>query len=221
MAGYLAKAGHDVTVYNCTTAKAESWVKEYGGAFSETPAGAAKDSDFVFCCVGNDMDLRSVTTGQNGAFEAMKAGSIFIDNTTASAEVARELYAAAAAGGFAFLDAPVSGGQTGAKNGALTVMVGGDQSAFDQAQPLIDCYAKMICLMGPAGAGQLTNIVNQICISGLVQGLSEGIHFAQNTGLDVVKVIGVISNMGFAPSGQMKNCWDLDICLDYLLRRSQ
>ena len=207
MAGFLAKAGHDVTVYNRTTSKAENWVKEYGGAFSDTPAAAAKDCDFVFCCVGNDDDLRSVTIGENGAFSAMKAGSIFIDNTTASAEAARELNAAAETGGFAFLDAPVSGGQAGAENGALTVMVGGEQAIFDRAQPLIDCYSKMIGLMGPAGSGQLTKMVNQICIAGLVQGLSEGIHFAQNAGLDVEKVIGVISK-GAAQSWQMENRWE-------------
>ncbi|MBL4600207.1 MAG: NAD(P)-dependent oxidoreductase [Rhizobiaceae bacterium] len=207
MAGFLAKAGHDVTVYNRTTSKAENWVKEYGGAFSDTPAGAAKDCDFVFCCVGNDDDLRSVTIGENGAFSAMKAGSIFIDNTTASAEAARELNTAAETGGFAFLDAPVSGGQAGAENGALTVMVGGEQAIFDRAQPLIDCYSKMIGLMGPAGSGQLTKMVNQICIAGLVQGLSEGIHFAQNAGLDVEKVIGVISK-GAAQSWQMENRWE-------------
>ena len=207
MAGYIAKAGHDVTVYNRTAAKADAWVKEFGGAMSPTPAGAAADCDFVFCCVGNDNDLRAVTIGEDGAFGAMKAGGIFVDNTTASAEAARELSEAAKKGGFEFLDAPVSGGQAGAENGALTVMVGGDQSVFDKAQPIIDCYAKMIGLMGPAGAGQLTKMVNQICIAGLVQGLAEGIHFAQNAGLDVEAVIGVISK-GAAQSWQMENRWE-------------
>lgn len=207
MAGYIAKAGHDVTVYNRTAAKADAWVKEFGGAMSPTPAGAAADCDFVFCCVGNDNDLRAVTIGENGAFSAMKAGGIFVDNTTASAEAARELSEAATKAGFEFLDAPVSGGQAGAENGALTVMVGGDQAVFDKAQPIIDCYAKMIGLMGPAGAGQLTKMVNQICIAGLVQGLSEGIHFAQNAGLDVEAVIGVISK-GAAQSWQMENRWE-------------
>ncbi|MFK5980012.1 MAG: NAD(P)-dependent oxidoreductase [Rhizobiaceae bacterium] len=207
MAGYIAKAGHDVTVYNRTAAKADAWVKEHGGAMSPTPAGAAADCDFVFCCVGNDNDLRAVTIGEDGAFGAMKSGAIFVDNTTASAEVARELSEAAKNGGFEFLDAPVSGGQAGAENGALTVMVGGDQAAFDNAQPVIDCYSKMIGLMGPAGAGQLTKMVNQICIAGLVQGLSEGIHFAQNAGLDVEAVIDVISK-GAAQSWQMENRWE-------------
>ena len=207
MAGFITKAGHDVTVFNRTAAKANAWVKEFGGAMSPTPAGAAADCDFVFCCVGNDNDLRAVTIGEDGAFGAMKAGSIFIDNTTASAEAALELSEAAKKGGFEFLDAPVSGGQAGAENGALTVMVGGDQAVFDKAQPIIDCYAKMIGLMGPAGAGQLTKMVNQICIAGLVQGLSEGIHFAQNAGLDVEAVIGVISK-GAAQSWQMENRWE-------------
>ena len=206
MAGHLAKGGHDVTVYNRTDAKAEKWVSEHGGKSAVTPAEAADGKDFVFCCVGNDDDLRSVTTGENGAFSNMKPGAIFIDNTTASATVARELDEAAQKGGFDFLDAPVSGGQAGAENGVLTVMIGGDQAVFDKAKPVIDCYARMIGLMGPVGSGQLTKMVNQICIAGLVQGLSEGIHFAQNAGLDVEKVIDVISK-GAAGSWQMENRW--------------
>jgi 3-hydroxyisobutyrate dehydrogenase-like beta-hydroxyacid dehydrogenase len=205
MAGFIkSRGGHDVTVYNRTAAKAEKWAADHGGSHQPTPKQAAEGCDFVFCCVGNDDDLRSVTTGADGAFQSMKPGSIFIDNTTASAEVARELDAAAKTAGFGFLDAPVSGGQAGAENGALTVMVGGDQKAFDTAKPVIDCYAKMVGLMGPAGAGQLTKMVNQICIAGLVQGLSEGIHFAKKAGLNVEAVIDVISK-GAAQSWQMEN----------------
>ncbi len=205
MAGHLKnKGGHDVTVYNRTQAKAEKWVAEHGGASARTPAEAAKDKDFVFSCVGNDDDLRQVTTGKDGAFAAMKKGAIFIDNTTASAEVARELAAAAAERGIGFLDAPVSGGQAGAENGILTVMVGGEQAAFDKAKPVIDAYARMVGLMGPAGAGQLTKMINQICIAGLVQGLAEGIHFGKKAGLDIEKVIDVISK-GAAGSWQMEN----------------
>ena len=206
MAGHIAKAGHDVTVYNRTKSKAEEWVSKHGGAFGETPAEVAENCDFVFCCVGNDDDLREVTIGETGAFQSMAQGSIFIDNTTASARVARELGDAAAARKFDFLDAPVSGGQAGAENGVLTVMVGGDEMIFQRAEPVIQCYAKMVGLMGPIGAGQLTKMVNQICIAGLVQGLSEGIHFAQNAGLDVENVINVISK-GAAQSWQMENRW--------------
>ena len=204
MAGHIAKAGYDVTVYNRTAAKAEKWAGEYGGKTAPTPAEAAKGCEFVFSCVGNDDDLRSVTTGPDGAFSTMEKGAIFIDNTTASADVARELGKAAAEGGFGFLDAPVSGGQAGAENGVLTVMVGGDSDVFEKAKPVIDCYARMVGLMGETGAGQLTKMVNQICIAGLVQGLSEGIHFAQNAGLDVEGVINVISK-GAAGSWQMEN----------------
>ncbi|MBN9217419.1 MAG: NAD(P)-dependent oxidoreductase [Mesorhizobium sp.] len=205
MAAHLKnKGGHDVTVYNRTRAKAEQWVAQHGGSSAATPAQAAEGKDFVFSCVGNDDDLRSVTTGPEGAFQAMKKGSIFIDNTTASAEVARELAQAAQSGGFSFLDAPVSGGQAGAENGVLTVMVGGEQAAFDKARPVIDAYARMVGLMGPAGAGQLTKMINQICIAGLVQGLSEGIHFGKKAGLDIEKVIEVISK-GAAGSWQMEN----------------
>ncbi|TPL05681.1 MULTISPECIES: NAD(P)-dependent oxidoreductase [unclassified Mesorhizobium] len=205
MAGHLRnKGGHDVTVYNRTNAKAEQWVAQHGGKLALTPAEAAEDKDFVFSCVGNDDDLRSVTTGANGAFAAMKKGAIFIDNTTASAEVARELDEAARKAGFSFLDAPVSGGQAGAENGVLTVMVGGDEAAFDKARPVIDAYARMVGLMGSAGAGQLTKMINQIAIAGLVQGLAEGIHFGKKAGLDIEKVIEVISK-GAAGSWQMEN----------------
>jgi 3-hydroxyisobutyrate dehydrogenase len=205
MAGHLKKKGsHDVTVYNRTTAKAEKWAGEYGGSHAPTPAKAADGKDFVFACVGNDDDLRAVTTGKDGAFSTMKEGSVFIDNTTASAEVARELAAEAEKRGVGFIDAPVSGGQAGAENGVLTVMCGGEQSVFERAKPVIDCYARMVGLMGPSGAGQLTKMVNQICIAGLVQGLAEGIHFGKKAGLDIEKVIGVISK-GAAGSWQMEN----------------
>lgn len=205
MAGHLRnKGGHDVTVYNRTMAKAEQWVGQHGGSFAATPAEAAAGKDFVFSCVGNDDDLRSVTTGADGAFKAMKKGAVYIDNTTASAEVARELSEKAQALGFSFLDAPVSGGQAGAENGVLTVMVGGEQVAFDKARPVIEAFARMVGLMGPAGAGQLTKMINQITIAGLVQGLAEGIHFGKQAGLDIEKVIEVISK-GAAGSWQMEN----------------
>ncbi len=234
MAGHLAKkGGHDLTVYNRNGAKAEAWVKEYGGgSTAATPAAAASGADFVFCCVGNDRDLRAVTTAKDGAFTGMKRGAIFIDHTTASADVARELDAAATAGGFDFLDAPVSGGQAGAINGVLTVMTGGKKPVFDRAHPIIANFARMATLIGPAGSGQLTKMVNQICIAGLVQGLSEGIHFAQKAGLDVPAVMETIAK-GAAGSWQMENRWktmqagkfdfgfavdwmrkDLSICLD-------
>src|SRR5688572_8641872 len=205
MARHLAqKGGHELTVYNRTGAKAEKWVAEYGGRSAATPKAAADGAEYVFTCVGNDNDLREVTLGHEGAFASIRKGAIYIDHTTASAIIARELYDAAKARGFASLDAPVSGGQAGAENGQLTVMVGGDQVAFDQAKPVIDSFAKMVGLMGPAGAGQLTKMVNQICIAGLVQGLAEGIHFAKKAGLDVENVIGVISK-GAAQSWQMEN----------------
>jgi 3-hydroxyisobutyrate dehydrogenase len=207
MAGHIRKkGGHELTVYNRNGAKAEAWVKEYGGRTAPTPAEAAKGADFVFCCVGNDNDLREVTLGPQGAFNAVKKSAVFIDNTTASANIARELYAAAKANRFDFLDAPVSGGQAGAQNGVLTVMVGGDQAVFDRAQPVIANYARMVNLIGPAGSGQLTKMVNQICIAGLVQALSEGIHFAQKSGLDLQKVMDTISK-GAAQSWQMENRW--------------
>lgn len=205
MAAHLKnRGGHDVTVYNRSAAKAQKWVAEHGGNHAPTPREAAEGKDFVFCCVGNDDDLRSVTTGPDGAFQSMKKGSIFIDNTTASAEVARELAEAAEKRGFSFLDAPVSGGQAGAENGVLTVMVGGEQAVFDKARPVIDAYARMVGLMGPSGAGQLTKMINQICIAGLVQGLAEGINFGKRAGLDVEKVVEVISK-GAAGSWQMEN----------------
>ena len=205
MAGHLKnKGGHDVTVYNRTTAKAEKWVAEYGGAFGRTPAEAVRDCDFVFACVGNDSDLRQVTLGPEGALSAMKKGAIFVDHTTASAEVARELDLAAKALGLGFVDAPVSGGQAGAENGVLTVMCGGDDASFAKAKPVIESYARMIGLMGPAGAGQLAKMVNQICIAGLVQGLAEGIHFAKKAGLEVEPLIAVLSK-GAAGSWQMEN----------------
>jgi 3-hydroxyisobutyrate dehydrogenase len=204
MAGHLAAAGYPVTVFNRTTTKAEAWVAEHGGSHAPTPAEAVKGAAIVFCCVGNDNDLRSVTVGDNGAFAAMGSDTIFVDNTTASADVARELAAAASERGFHFLDAPVSGGQAGAENGQLTVMVGGDQAAFDRAQPAIDSYAKAVTLMGPSGAGQLTKMVNQICIAGLVQGLSEAMNFAVRAGLDADLVLDVIGK-GAAQSWQMDN----------------
>jgi len=233
MAGHLArKGGHDVTVYNRTAEKAERWVAEFGGRRAATPAEAAAGCDFVFSCVGNDDDLRSVTLAEGGAFAGMRPGATFVDHTTASATIARELAAAAAERGFGFLDAPVSGGQAGAENGVLTVMAGGEGDVFEAARPVIACYARMIGLMGPAGAGQLTKMVNQIAIAGLVQGLSEALHFAGRSGLDVEKVVGVISK-GAAQSWQMENRWqtmvedrfdhgfavdwmrkDLAICLD-------
>ena len=205
MAAHLKnKGGHEVTVYNRTQSKAAKWVAEYGGSLAQTPAKAAVDKDFVFSCVGNDDDLRSVTIGPDGAFSAVKKDAIFIDNTTASAEVARELAAEADRRGFGFVDAPVSGGQAGAENGVLTVMCGGSQAHFDRAKPVIEAYARMVGLMGPAGAGQLTKMVNQICIAGLVQGLAEGIHFGKQAGLDIEKVIDVLSK-GAAGSWQMEN----------------
>ena len=233
MAGHIrTKGGHDLTVYNRTLGKAQAWVAEYGGQLAPTPEEAAKDADFVFCCVGNDEDLRQVTTGEQGAFHGLKPGAIFVDSTTASANIARELYDAAASRGAHFLDAPVSGGQAGAQNGVLTVMVGGDPEPFAKAEPVIGCYARAVKLLGPSGAGQLTKMVNQICIAGLVQGLSEAIHFAQKSGLDVAAVIDTISK-GAAQSWQMENRWgtmaegkfdfgfavdwmrkDLAICLD-------
>ncbi|TCL75045.1 3-hydroxyisobutyrate dehydrogenase [Rhizobium sp. BK251] len=205
MAGHLkVKGGHDVTVYNRTSAKAEDWVSRFGGKSAATPAAAAEGADFVFTCVGNDDDLRSVTTGKDGVFQGMKAGAVLIDNTTASAEVARELDEAATAKRCHFIDAPVSGGQAGAENGVLTVMCGGDEAVFEKARPVIDAYARMVGLMGPAGAGQLTKMMNQICIAGLVQGLAEAVHFGKKAGLDIEKVVEVISK-GAAGSWQMEN----------------
>ena len=204
MAGYISNAGHDVTVYNRTSAKADKWTQTYKGQTASTPAEAAKEADFVFTCVGNDNDLKEVTIGDDGAFQSVKKGAVFIDNTTASAKVARELFNISTEKGFGFLDAPVSGGQAGAENGALTVMVGGEQSDYDKAEPVIDCYSKKIKLLGSSGSGQLAKMVNQICIAGLVQGLSEGLRFGQNAGLDMESVVEVISK-GAAQSWQMEN----------------
>lgn len=206
MARHLRAKGHEVTVYNRTTAKAQAWVDAHGGVAATTPAAAAKGADIVFACVGNDDDLRSVTLGPDGALGAMQPGAIFVDHTTASADVARELYGVAAGSGVHFIDAPVSGGQAGAENGQLTVMCGGDAAAYSKAEPVIMAFAKACRLMGPSGAGQLTKMVNQICIAGLVQGLAEGIHFAKRAGLDVESVIAVISK-GAAQSWQMENRW--------------
>ncbi|QRR33812.1 NAD(P)-dependent oxidoreductase [Hydrogenophaga sp. YM1] len=204
MAGHLKAAGHQVTVYNRTTAKAEAWAQQHGGAFKATPREAAGGADIVFCCVGNDDDLRSVTLGADGALAGMKPGAILVDHTTASANVARELYAAAKALGIAFVDAPVSGGQAGAENGLLTVMCGGDQAAFDAVKPVAMAFSRAFTLMGAPGAGQLTKMVNQICIAGLVQGLSEAIAFGQKAGLDMNLVLEVIGK-GAAQSWQMDN----------------
>ena len=204
MAGHLAAKGHEVTVYNRTSAKADAWVKTHGGAHAATPRDAAGGADMVFACVGNDDDLRSVTLGDEGAFAGMQRGAIFVDHTTASAEVARELAEAADNRGLGFIDAPVSGGQAGAENGILTVMCGGDAATYAKVEAAIGSYARACRLMGPAGSGQLTKMVNQICIAGLVQALSEGVHFAKRAGLDVEAVLDVISK-GAAGSWQMEN----------------
>jgi 3-hydroxyisobutyrate dehydrogenase-like beta-hydroxyacid dehydrogenase len=201
MAGHLAKAGHDVTVFNRTAAKAAKWVSQHGGQSASSPAEAARNADIVLMCVGNDDDVRSVGSE---ALEAMQSGSILVDHTTASAQVAREMSAAASVRSVDFLDAPVSGGQAGAENGKLTIMVGGDESAFGKVQSVLEHYARAVTLMGPVGAGQLTKMVNQICIAGLVQALSEGIDFAQRAGLDPERVLDVISK-GAAQSWQMEN----------------
>ncbi|WP_112663067.1 NAD(P)-dependent oxidoreductase [Microvirga flavescens] len=204
MARHLAGKGHELTVYNRTFAKAEKWVSENGGKAARTPKEAAEGQDFVFACVGNDDDLREVTIGPNGAFHGLRAGTIFIDNTTASAGVAKELHEAAKAKGAFFIDAPVSGGQAGAENGVLTVMCGGDAEPYAKAEPVIMSFARACRLMGPSGSGQLTKMINQICIAGLVQGLAEGIHFGKKAGLDIEAVIDVISK-GAAGSWQMEN----------------
>jgi 3-hydroxyisobutyrate dehydrogenase len=232
MAGWLSRKGHDVTVFNRTAAKAQAWANEHGGKIAATPGDAAKGADFVFTCVGDDPDLRSVVLGTNGALAAMRKGTVFTDHTTASAGVAREIAAAGAKRGIACLDAPVSGGQAGAQNGKLTVMVGGDPEAFARAEPVIRAYAHNVKLLGPAGSGQLTKMVNQIAIAGVVQGLAEALNFAVRSGLDPAAVIDVISK-GAAQSWQMENRWqtmvagkfdfgfavewmrkDLRICLD-------
>ena len=204
MAGYISKAGHNVTVYNRTSSKADKWISEYKGSKAETPAKAAEVADYIFTCVGNDNDLREVTFGENGIFKTIKKGAIYIDNTTASATIAKEIYEYSKKNGFGSLDAPVSGGQAGAENGALTVMIGGDRADFDNAKDKIDCYSKKMKLLGKAGSGQLAKMVNQICIAGLVQGLSEAINFGMKAGLNMEDVIEVISK-GAAQSWQMEN----------------
>jgi 3-hydroxyisobutyrate dehydrogenase-like beta-hydroxyacid dehydrogenase len=204
MAGHLKAKGYDVTVYNRTGAKAEQWAQKHGGKSAPAPAAAAKDADFVMTMVGNDKDVEEVILGKDGALAGMKKGAILVDHTTASADVARKVYAAAKAKGIAFIDAPVSGGQAGAENGKLTVMCGGDKEAFERAKPVMDSYGRAVTLLGPAGAGQLTKMVNQICIAGLVQALSEGIAFAEKAGLDADLVLDVISK-GAAQSWQMEN----------------
>ena len=204
MAGYISKAGHNVTVFNRTASKADKWLTEYNGLKADTPAKAAAGADYIFTCVGNDNDLREVTFGETGIFKTIKKGAIYIDNTTASATIAREIYDYSKEKGFGFLDAPVSGGQAGAENGTLTVMIGGDQENYDKAKDVIDCYAKKMKLLGKAGNGQLAKMVNQICIGGLVQGLSEAINFGMNAGLNMEDVIEVISK-GAAQSWHMEN----------------
>ncbi len=232
MAGHLARAGHDVTVYNRSSAKAQQWVAQHGGRHAPTPAEAAANAELVMMCVGNDDDVRMVACGEQGALAGMKRGTILVDHTTASAKVAREVDGAAKAHGVDFLDAPISGGQAGAENGKLTIMVGGAEAPFARAEPVLAHYGRAVTLMGPCGSGQLTKMVNQICIAGLMQALSEGIHFASRAGLDVERVLDVISK-GAAQSWQMENRgktmladkfdfgfavdWmrkDLDICLD-------
>ena len=204
MAGYISKAGHNVTVFNRTTSKADKWLSEYKGSKANTPAKASENADFVFTCVGNDDDLSEVTIGKDGIYNTIKKGAIHIDNTTASAEIARKLYKSSKAHGWGFLDAPVSGGQAGAENGALTVMIGGDQEDYEKANHIINCYSKKMKLLGKAGSGQLAKMVNQICIGGLVQALSEAINFGMNAGLKMEDVIEVISK-GAAQSWQMEN----------------
>ena len=204
MAGHISKAGHNVTVYNRTSSKAEKWTSEFKGNSAETPDEAAKDSDFIFTCVGNDNDLREVTLGENGIYKNIKQGAVHIDNTTSSASIARELNSYAENNNFGFLDAPVSGGQAGAENGELTVMIGGDQVNYDKAKNVIDCFSKKMKLLGDSGSGQLAKMVNQICVAGVVQGISEGINFGMNAGLNMNEVIEVISK-GAAQSWQMEN----------------
>ena len=204
MAGYISKGGHNVTVFNRTTSKADKWISEHKGTKADTPAKAAAGADFIFTCVGNDNDLREVTFGESGIFKTIKKNAVYIDNTTASATIAREIYEYAKKNGFGSLDAPVSGGQAGAENGALTVMIGGDQADFDKAKDKINCYSKKMKLLGKAGSGQLAKMVNQICIGGLVQALSEAINFGMKAGLNMEDVIEVISK-GAAQSWQMEN----------------
>ena len=207
MAGYISKAGHNVTVFNRTKSKAEKWIGEYKGKMANTPAEAADGADFIFTCVGNDNDLREVATGGNGLFNTAKAGSIFIDNSTVSAEVSRELNKKANDKGFSFLDAPISGGQAGAESGQLSIMIGGNKDAFNKIDDVLNCYSKFTKYMGKSGSGQLTKMVNQICIAGLIQALSEGINFSENVGLNSKDVLEVVSK-GAAQSWQMDNRWE-------------
>ncbi len=214
MAGYLAKAGHETTVFNRTAARAEDWCKEYDGTSAATPAEAAAGADIAFLCVGNDDDVRAVVLGEDGILSGVGEGSVIVDHTTASAEVARELHATAGRREVGFLDAPLSGGQAGAESGQLTIMVGGDEPVFERVLPVMEAYAKACTLIGPAGSGQLAKMVNQICIAGVVQGLSEGLHFSQRAGLDVARVIQAISN-GAAQSWQMENRWETMIADEF------
>jgi 3-hydroxyisobutyrate dehydrogenase-like beta-hydroxyacid dehydrogenase len=207
MAAYLTRAGHDVTVYNRTTAKAEKWQTEFGGSVASTPADAAADAEIVFTCVGNDDDVRAVILGEQGVLPAIAAGSVIVDHTTASAYIAREIYEIAKAKNVGFIDAPLSGGQAGAESGQLTIMAGGDADQYERVLPVMDCYARACTLIGEAGSGQLAKMVNQICIAGIVQGLSEALHFAKRADLDAAKVIGAISR-GAAQSWQMENRWE-------------
>jgi len=214
MAGHLVQAGYDVTVYNRTASRADQWARQYGGHSAASPAAAADGASFVFSCVGADDDVRAVTIGKQGAFSNVQSDAVFVDHTTTSAEVARELSALASERGFSFLDAPISGGQAGAEKGILTVMVGGDKRAFEKARPVIDCYARQVKLLGPSGSGQLTKMVNQICIAGLVQALSEGLLFAEKAGLDPKQVVEVISK-GAAQSWQMENRYETMVDDDF------
>lgn len=214
MAGYLAKAGHDTVVFNRTVSKADAWVGEFGGSRAATPREAARGADIVFTCVGNDDDVREVILGDDGALGGLGEGAIVVDHTTASATIAREIHALAGRHGVGFLDAPVSGGQAGAENGQLTVMVGGDTDVVERARPVIDCYAKAVTHIGPAGSGQLAKMVNQVCIAGIVQGLSEGLHFAERAGLDPALVIESISR-GAAQSWQMENRWETMVAREF------
>jgi len=214
MAGFLSKAGHSVRIYNRTASRAEQWLNDYRGEAFATPAEAARGAELVFACVGNDHDLREVVAGEQGAFAGMAEGTLLVDHTTASADVARELAAIGRERKIGFLDAPISGGQAGAENGVLTVMVGGEQGDYERARPLIDCYARAINLLGPVGSGQLCKMVNQICIAGVVQGLAEGLHFAKAAGLDAEQVVGVISK-GAAQSWQMENRYQTMLAGEY------
>jgi 3-hydroxyisobutyrate dehydrogenase-like beta-hydroxyacid dehydrogenase len=214
MAGYLAKDGHDVTVYNRTKEKAASWAAEYAGVVADTPAAAATNSEIVFCCVGDDPDVRAVILGGDGVLDGIGDGAVIVDHTTASATVAREVYEAAREKNVGFLDAPLSGGQAGAESGQLAIMVGGDADVYERVLPVMQCYAKACTLIGPVGSGQLAKMANQICIAGVVQGLSEALHFVKRAGLDPAAVIGAISK-GAAQSWQMENRWETMIANEF------